>query len=261
VGPIRVLIVDDEPAARNGIRQLLKHDPEVVVVGEARNGREAVRALENNGIDVVFLDVQMPELDGFGVVSAVGAQQMPTIVFVTAYDRHALHAFEVHALDYLLKPFTDDRFHDALARAKASIRQGRLGDLSGRLAALLKESGVAPAAPPGSYLKRLAIRGGGRVTLLPVRDIDWLEAERDYVRVHAGKNAHVIRETMKNIEDQLDPGRFVRIHRSTIVNIERVKELQPMFKGEYVVVLHDGTELKLSRGYRDHFEAMLGRRL
>jgi two-component system, LytTR family, response regulator len=259
VEPIRVLIVDDEPAARNGLRQLLKRDPDVVVVGEARNGREAVRALETDGIDVVFLDIQMPELDGFGVVGAVGAQQMPTIVFVTAYDRHALHAFEVHALDYLLKPFTDERFRDAMARAKASVRQGRLGDVSRRLAALLNDAGVTPTAPRGTHLKRLTIKGAGRVTLLPIRDVDWLEAERDYVRVHAGKSSHVIRDTMKNLEGQLDPDRFVRIHRSTIVNLERIKELQPMFKGEYVVVLHDGTELKLSRGYRDHLEARLGR--
>ena len=260
---IRVLIVDDEPAARNALRRLLKQDPEVVVVGEARHGREAVRALEQDGIDVVFLDIQMPDLDGFGVVGAVGAQHMPAIIFVTAFDRHALHAFDVHALDYLLKPFTDERFHEALERAKSTVRHGRLSDASRKLAALLAELGGdgTPTAPPGGHINRLAVREGGLVNLLPVRDIDWVEAERDYVRVHVGPKAYVIRETTKHLEGQLDPVRFVRIHRSTIVNIERVRELQPMFKGEYVVVLQDGTALKLSRGYRDHLEAMLGRRL
>jgi two-component system LytT family response regulator len=259
VEPLRILVVDDEPAARNGIRQLLRHDPDVRVVGEARNGREAVQALEKDGVDLVFLDVQMPELDGFGVVSTIGARNMPAVVFVTAYDRHALRAFEVHALDYLLKPFTDERFHEALEHARVQIRQGRLGELSRKLAALLSESDSLGPPPATAALKRLAIRGDGRVTLLPVRDIDWIEAEKDYLRVHVGKNVHVIRETMKNLEGQLDPARFVRIHRSTIVNLERIKELHAMFKGEYVVVLHDGTELKLSRGFRHHFEARLGR--
>jgi two-component system LytT family response regulator len=257
---VRVLIVDDEPAARAGIRHLLKQDAGVVVVGEARNGREAVRALEQGGIDLMFLDVQMPELDGFGVLKAIDAAEPPAVVFVTAYDRHALRAFEVHALDYLVKPFTDERFRSALERAKNTVRQGRVGDLSGKLAAALRDIEAAVDRRSGS-IRRLAIRGDGRVTLLPVRDIDWIEAERDYVRVHVGKTSHLIRETMKTLESQLDAVRFVRIHRSTIVNIERVKELQVMFKGEYLVVLHDGTELKLSRGYREHFEAMLGDRL
>lgn len=263
--PIRALIVDDEPAARNGIRRLLKYDPDIVVVGEARNGREAVRALEQDGIDLVFLDIQMPDLDGFGVVGVVGTQQMPAIVFVTAFDRHALHAFEVHALDYLLKPFSDERFHEAVERAKTSVRHGRLGDVSRKLAALLNEAGGVTAgissAPSGGYVQRLVVKGSGRVVLVSVRDIDWVEAEKDYMRLHVSKQEHVIRDSMKNLERQLDPGRFVRIHRSTIVNIERVRELQPMFKGEYVVVLQDGTELKLSRGYRDHLEAMLGQRI
>lgn len=259
---IRVLIVDDEPTARVGLRRFLAHDPEVVIVGEARNGREAVTALTDGGIDLVFLDIQMPELDGFGVVGAVGAQQMPVIIFVTAFDRHALRAFEVHALDYLLKPFTDKRFHEALARAKATVREGRLGDASRRLAALLADAG-GTALPPsgGNVIERLTVKSDGRVTLLPVRDIDWIEAEKDYVRLHVGKQWHVIRDTIKNLEGQLDPKRFVRIHRSTIVNIERVRELQPMFKGAFVVALQDGTELRLSRGFRGHLEAMLGRKL
>ena len=261
MAPIRVLIVDDEPAARTAIRRLLKRDPDVLVVGEARNGREAVRALEEDGIDLVFLDIQIPVLDGFGVVREVGPHHMPPTIFVTAFDQHALHAFEVDALDYLLKPFTDERFHEATERAKAAIRQGRLADLNHKLAALLGETEGPAAAPSGGYVKRLAIKGDGRVMLLPAGDVDWVEAERDYVRLHVGKKAYVIRGTMKKVVGQLDPGLFVRIHRSTIVNIERVRELQPMFKGAYVVVLQDGTELNLSRGYRNHLEATLGHRL
>jgi two-component system, LytTR family, response regulator len=261
VAPIRVLIVDDEPSARSAMRRLLKADRDVAVVAEARHGLEAVRALTEDGIDLVFLDIQMPGLDGFGVVREVGAGHMPPTVFVTAYDQHALHAFEVYALDYLLKPYTDERFYRATERAKAAIRQGRLADVSRQLAALLTGTGETAAPPSWSYVRRFPIKRDGRVVLVPVRDIDWVEAERDHVRVHVGKSAYVLRDTMRNIGDQLDPRWFVRIHRSTIVNIERVRELQPMFKGAYVVVLHDGTELQLSRGQRNHLEAMLGHRL
>jgi len=169
-----------------------------------------------------------------------------------------LRAFDVHAIDYLLKPFTDDRFRQSLDRAKQLVRQGRLGDLSRKLAALLDNDESAPAPAP-SYLDRLVVKSGGKVTLLPVGEIEWIDAEGDYVRIHVGKTWHLLRETMKNLEDQLDAARFVRIHRSTIVNLEKVKELQPFFRGEYVVVLHNGTTLKLSRGYRDNLEARLGR--
>lgn len=264
--PIRVLVVDDEPAAREGLLHLLATDPEVTVVGECVNGREAVAALRGTDADVLFLDVQMPGLDGFGVLRAVGVDRVPVVVFVTAYDQYAIRAFEVHALDYLLKPFSDERFHEALARAKEHVRQGKLGLLGRRLAALVAEldapAAAEPAAsapPPGKYLDRLVIKSGGRVTLLRVSDIDWIDAEGDYVRVHVGRQWHLLRETMKNLESQLDPHRFVRIHRSTIVNLERVKELQPFFRGEYVLVLNEGTTLKLSRGYREHLERMLGR--
>jgi len=168
-----------------------------------------------------------------------------------------LRAFDVHALDYLLKPFTDDRFRQSLEQAKQLVRQGRLGDLSSKLAALLDHDEPAPPRP--RYLDRLVVKSGGKVTLLPVGEIEWIDAEGDYVRIHVGKTWHLLRETMKNLEDQLDSARFVRIHRSTIVNLEKVKELQPFFRGEYVVVLHNGTTLKLSRGYRDNLEARLGR--
>ena len=254
---IRTLIVDDERAARDGIRHLLAADPEIVVAGECSNGREAAAAIRDTVPDLVFLDVQMPELDGFGVLREVGIERAPAVVFVTAFDQYALRAFDVHALDYLLKPFTDDRFRQSLERAKQLVRQGRLGDLSRKLAALLDHDEPAPGRP--RYLDRLVVKSGGKVTLLPVGEIEWIDADGDYVRIHVGKTWHLLRETMKNLEDQLDGARFVRIHRSTIVNLEKVKELQPFFRGEYVVVLHNGTTLKLSRGYRDNLEARLGR--
>ena len=268
--PLRALIVDDEPAAREGIRHLLSADPEVEVVGECADGRTAARAILDDPPDLLFLDVQMPGQDGFTLLREVGPGRVPAIVFVTAYDQYALRAFEVHAVDYLLKPFDDERFRDALARAKHQVRQGQLEGLRERLISLLETSGPPAAgarpsgptnAPPDGWLKRLAIKSGGRVTILSVKDVDWIAAEGDYVKVHVGKAWHVLRETMKHIGGQLDPARFVRIHRSTIVNVERIRELQPYFRGEYVVVLHDGTTLKLSRGYRDHLEQVLGRPL
>lgn len=260
---IVTLIADDEPTAREGMRHLLRRDPEIVVAGECANGREAARAIRSTAPDLVFLDVQMPELDGFAVLREIGVERAPAVVFVTAYDQYALRAFEVHAIDYLLKPFTDDRFRESLERAKQQVRQGRLGELSRKLAALLETYGEslpgAVAPPRRTYLERLAVKAHGKVTLLRAAEIEWIDAEGDYVRIHVGKAWHLLRETMKNLEQQLDPERFVRIHRSTIVNLEKVKELQPFFRGEYVVVLHNGTTLKLSRGYRDHFQTRLGR--
>jgi len=255
---IRTLIVDDELAAREGIRHLLAADPEIVVAGECANGRDAAAAIRDGAPDLVFLDVQMPELDGFEVLREVGVERAPAVVFVTAFDQYALRAFDVHAIDYLLKPFTDERFRQSLERAKQQVRHGRLGELSQKLAALLGPGEPSRAARP-RYLDRLLVKSGGKVTLLPVGEIDWIDAEGDYVRIHVGKTWHLLRETMKNLEGQLDPTRFVRIHRSTIVNLEKVKELQPFFRGEYVVVLHNGATLKLSRGYRENLEARLGR--
>ena len=259
---IHTLIVDDEPAARGALRLLLAEDSEIEIVGEAADGVSAVRRIEKDAPDLVFLDIQMPGLDGFSVLQQLEAPELLVVVFVTAYDQHALKAFEVHAVDYLLKPFNDERFHLALSRAKREVRQRRLGTASDRLVALLEDLGrqkSAPAVTPQRYLGRLAIKSGGRVTLLSVRDLDWIEAEGDYVRLHAGKANHLLRETMKRLEAQLDPTRFVRIHRSHIINVERIRELQPYFRGEYVVVLHDGTNLKLARSYKPHLEAVLGR--
>jgi two-component system LytT family response regulator len=257
---IRALVVDDEPAARAAIRALLADDPDIQIVGECVDGRTTLEAIEREAPDLLFLDVQMPEMDGFTLLRRLDPAEIPVVVFVTAYDQYALRAFEVHALDYLLKPFDDERFREAVAHAKQQVRQGKLGALSEQLAALLEGVGRPPATPRnGQYLKRLAIKAGGRVTILSVKDIDWIEAEGDYVKIHAGRGWHLLRETMKHLETQFDPARFVRIHRSTIVNVERIKELQPFFRGEYVVILQDGPSRKLSRGYKEHLERALGR--
>lgn len=260
---IRTLIVDDEPAARDAIRSLLAGDSDIRIVGECADGRSALRAIASTSPDLLFLDVQMPEMDGFSMLRQLDPARLPVVVFVTAFDQYALRAFDVHATDYLLKPFDDDRFREAVSRAKTSVRAGQLGRLSEELRALLDGVSQPPAPatiPGGPYLKRLVIKSGGRVTLLNVRDIDWIEAEGDYVKIHVGKAWHLLRETMKRLESQFDPARFVRIHRSTIVNVERLKELQPYFRGEYVVILQDGKSLKLSRGYKEHLESVLGRR-
>ena len=264
--PIRTLVVDDEPAARAAIRSLLAEDPDIAVVGEAADGASALRWVERDLPELVFLDVQMPGLDGFAALRALESPESLVVVFVTAYDEYALRAFDVAAVDYLLKPFSDERFRLALSRAKREVRQRRLGVVSDRLVALLDDlarrgsaAADAPATGAGRYTRRLVIKSGGRATILPVRDIDWIEAEGDYVKVHTGKVTHLLRDTMRHLEGDLDPVRFVRIHRSTIVNVERIKELQPFFRGEYVVALHDGTSLKLSRGYKEHLEAALGR--
>ncbi|UCC75161.1 MAG: response regulator transcription factor [Gemmatimonadota bacterium] len=258
---IRALIVDDEPFAREGIRVLLRDDAEIEIVGECADGREAVAAIREFEPDLVFLDIQMPEVDGFAVIEEVGADEMPVVVFVTAYDQYALRAFDVAALDYLLKPFDDERFATAVARAKAQIRQGAVGELSSKLITLLEDQrgAVARHAPvPGSYLQRVMLKTGGRVVFLKTEEIDWIEAEGDYVRLHAGPNTHLLRDTMKRLEEQLDPAKFVRTHRSTIVNLDRIKELHPYFHGDYRIILKDGTELKLSRSRRQALEARLG---
>lgn len=257
--PIRALIVDDEPAARDTIRGLLARDPEVTVVGECGDGRSALDTIREAAPQLVFLDVQMPEMDGFAMLRQLAPSELPVVVFTTAYDQYALQAFEVHAVDYLLKPFDDDRFREALARAKERVRQGRVEALSGRLRDLLDGTEGTEDAR-GRYLTRLMVREGERMVVVPVRDIDWIEADGDVLRIHAGRAQYALRETLKNLEQRLDPSRLIRIHRSTIVSVDRVRELQPYFRGEYVVILHDGTRLRLSRGCRAKVEAVLGGR-
>lgn len=272
--PIRVLIVDDEPLARRGVRLLLEEDPEVEIVGECAHGDAAVDAIQRLAPDLLFLDVQMPGMDGFQVLRALPPDALPSaVVLVTAYDRYALQAFDAHALDYILKPWDDERFRVALRRAKARIQGERLGDLGRRLAALLEEVGhrgrtaaAPPPTPPAPEAARprptrLAVRERGRVVFLPVEEIDWIEAADYYVRLHVGSRTHLLRESMRALERTLDPGRFFRVHRSAIVNLERVKELQPWFHGQYLVVLEDGTQLKLSRRRRERLQAILGSRI
>ena len=251
--PIRVLIVDDEPLARTHLRNLLAADGEVEVIGECGNGQDAVEAIRRQEPDLLFLDILMPELDGFEVVDAVGPDAMPVVVFVTAYDEYALKAFEAHALDYLMKPVSRARFHRTVERAKGMIR-GAPGhdDLRGRLEHLLDKMGGAPR-----HLERLAIKTEGRVIFLKVDQIDWMEAADDHVRFHVGQKTYLHRDTLTRLEQRLPPAKFLRIHRSTIVNVDRIREMQPWFQGDYVVILTDGTRLTSGRNYREKLRALL----
>ena len=258
--PIRVIVVDDEPLARSGLADLVRKDPEFLVVEECGDGRAAVEAIRRLTPELVLLDVQMPELSGFEVLQQLDPEHLPAVVFVTAYDRFAVQAFEVHALDYLVKPFDDDRFSTAMERAKSAVRGASIGELSRRLVRLLEQ---LPAATPATerFLTRIVIRVAGHVFFVRTSDIDWIEAADYCARLHVQTKTHVIRESMAALENRLDPAHFFRIHRGAIVNIDRIKELQPYFKGEQVVVLQDGTRLKLSRSRRGDLESRLGQSL
>ncbi|HEX2573948.1 MAG TPA: LytTR family DNA-binding domain-containing protein [Polyangia bacterium] len=261
---LSVLIVDDEALARQGIRMLAERDPEVRVVGECASGTAAVTALKRQPVDLVFLDIQMPGLDGFAALAqAAEAQPAPAVIFVTAFADHAVRAFEVQAVDYLLKPFDDERFRRALERAKAHLRVRRLARQIAEAVGVTHEA--APPAPPvaepePAYLERLVIKRGGRLSSLPVEDIDWIEAQDYYAEVHAMGRTDLVRMSLRELQARLDPRQFVRIHRSTIVNVRRVKELEPLFHGEYEVRLYDGTQLKLSRTFKDQLDRLLGAR-
>lgn len=254
---IRTVIVDDEPLARRNLRLLLEKDPQIEIVEECGNGREAVQAIHALSPDLIFLDIQMPEMDGFDVVERVGPEQIQAIIFVTAFDQYALKAFDVHALDYLLKPFDDERFGHALRRAKSQIEAREINRLSKRLLALLDERERISSTRQKSYLTRVMIKAAGRVVLLKVDEIDFIEADGNYAKLHVGRKAHLLREKMHDLEGRLDPARFVRIHRSVIVNLDRIKEMHPHFNGDYVVVLEDGRQLRLSRTRRENLEARL----
>ncbi len=251
---IRALIVDDEPLARERISSLLAEDPDVEVIGECSDGREALEEIRQQSPDLVFLDVQMAEMDGFAVLDELGEGRIPAIIFVTAYDQHALKAFEFHALDFLLKPFDRERFDRALSRIKDHLQFATPGVLSQRILNLLEDL----KRPQPGYVDRLALKTGGRVSFLKADEIDWIEGEGNYARLHVAKQSHLIRETMNQLEGRLDPTRFLRIHRSTIVNTERIKEIQPLFNGAYGVLLKDGTRLTLSRGYRERLKVLTG---
>jgi two-component system LytT family response regulator len=248
---IRALIVDDEPIARRGLRQRLRGETDVEVIGECGDGASAIGAITELAPDLVFLDIQMPEVGGFDVVEAIGVARMPAVVFVTAYDEHALRAFDVHAVDYVLKPIDRNRFRTAVERARRRLEQAP-GQLDRRIAAALGELG----RPAPDYAKRLAIRGDGRVMLVEVDEVDRLEAAGNYVEVHSGARHQLVRETMASLEARLDPARFVRVSRSSIVNAARVRELQPLFNGDFAVVLRDGTKVAGSRRYRAAFDRL-----
>ncbi len=248
---IRVLIVDDEPIARRGIRHQLRGEADLEVIGECGDGAAAIEAITGLAPDLVFLDIQMPEVGGFDVVEAIGVARMPAVVFVTAYDEHALRAFDVHAVDYVLKPIDRYRFRTAVERARRRLALAP-GQLDRRIAAALGELG----RPAHDYAKRLAIKGDGRVILVDVDEVDRLEAAGNYVEVHSGARHHLLRETMASLEARLDPARFVRVSRSSLVNADRVRELQPMFNGDFAVVMCDGTKVAGSRRYRGAFDML-----
>jgi two-component system, LytTR family, response regulator len=252
---IRALIVDDEKPARRRLAELLRREPDVDVIGEARDGREAVALVQAHSPDLMFLDIQMPDLDGFAVLAALEPDQAPVTVFVTAYDRYAIQAFEARALDYLLKPFSDQRFEAALRRAIQFVRSRGASDAHQPLGALLDDR--AAADPEARYLERLVLKSTGRVTFVGVEDVDWIEAAGMYVTLHAGSRAHLYRSSLAHLLQRLDPKRFVRVHRSIAVNTERIRELQPRSHGDYTVVLKGGTELVMSRGFRPQFEHWL----
>ncbi len=271
--PVRVLIVDDETLARQRIRRLVQAEPDVEVVGESADGRAAVQAIRELAPDIVCLDVQMPELDGFGVLRELGDGPAPIVLFITAYDEHALRAFDVHAVDYVLKPVDADRFRTAFERARRAHQQAAAADrltelldtvrrvADGVTASSVAQSGAsAPSTTSGTtqYASRILVKHDGRMFFVKVGDIDWIEADRNYVKLHVGKTAHSIRERISHLEDTLDPRLFARIHRSTIVNLNRVREMQQWFSGDYVVILESGTRLRLSRHYRDRVERQVG---
>ena len=244
--PIRALLVDDEPLARRRLRALLRDEPDVEIVGECGDGASAVAEIEALTPDLVFLDVQMPEADGFAVLEALEPEDRPVIVFVTAFDAYALKAFEVHALDYLLKPFSRPRFHAALARARAELGHRRERGNEGRealdeLLRTLKDVGARP--------RRLVVRDGGRVAFVRTDEIDWIESAGNYVRIHVGTESHLLRGTIKAAAGRLDPDGFLRISRSAIVNLDRVREVHPWSRGDSIVVLRDGTQLPATGGF------------
>jgi two-component system, LytTR family, response regulator len=245
--PLRVIVIDDEPLARDSIRTLLADDAEVRVVGEG-TGIDAAALIARTRPDLMFLDIQMPEVDGFALLDQVGADTVPAVIFVTAYDRYAVRAFEVHALDYLLKPFDDERFAEALRRAKERARARHRGEIDNRIAELLKDRDASRV--------RFLIPVREKTIVVDASQIDWIEATDYYVTLHAGAAAHLLRQTMDEIEKQLDRRQFFRVHRSAIVNVDRVREIHPLFRGDCALVLADGRRIKLSRSRRKDFEAL-----
>jgi two-component system, LytTR family, response regulator len=252
--PIRVLIVDDEPLARKRLRELLKDDHEIAVIGECANGAATISATRELAPDLIFLDVQMPGIDGLAVSETFDGKGSPMVIFVTAFEQYAVRAFDVQAVDYLLKPFDRARFTQALLRAKERLREKRRDDVNLQILGLLSEIKDKP-----QYLDRLVIKNNDRVFVLKTDEIDWIEAEGNYVRIHFGKQSSLLRETLTRLTAQLDPRKFPRIHRSRLVNIDRIQELQPWSHRDWRIILRNGAELRLSRNYRDQLHRLLGK--
>jgi len=255
--PIRVLVADDELPARQRLIDLLQRDQQIASIAEAADGETAVEMIQNQHPDVLFLDVQMPELDGLGVIDAVGAAQMPLTVFVTAYDQHAIRAFEANALDYLLKPFSDERFESTMTRVKSRLDERSLKEFGQRV---MKMVSSAPASPE-RRLDRLVVKSGGTTRFIRVIDIDWIEAAGVYVTLHVGGKELLYRAALNDLAEKLDPRRFVRVHRSALINIESVLQLEPISHGEFEAVLRDGSRTRVSRTYRGQLEKRLGQPL
>jgi two-component system, LytTR family, response regulator len=253
---LRLLIVDDEPVARRRLRRLVREIGDIDIAGEAGDGNSAVSAIRTLKPDIVLLDVQMPEMDGFQVLKSIGRETLPAVIFVTAFDQYALRAFEVHALDFLLKPVSAEKLAGAVERARTRIAERRGATVDPRVLALLDD-----LASRRRFLSRLPVKLRGKLVVIDLADVDWIEAADNYVTLHVGGNAYPARETMSRLERELDPERFVRIHRSAIVQVDRIKELLPDFHGDFVVVLRNGARVTLSRTYRRKVEAILRREL
>lgn len=251
--PIRVMIVDDEPLARERIRTLLSKDKDIEIIAEAGDGKSALKRIHSEKPDLLFLDIQMPIMSGFEVVEALPESERPAIIFVTAYDQYAISAFEIHALDYLLKPFDSERFQSALIRAKQQLEKGNLQKLHKNITKLLEQ--LPQTAQTVS--DRLMLKESGRIQFLTISDIDWIEANGNYVKIHVGKESHLFRATMKEMEERLDTNSFKRIHRTCIVNADKIKELKNWFDGEYIAVLKSGKELPVSRRFRKNLDSAL----
>ncbi len=247
--------MDDEPLAREKIFQLLQAESGLEIIDQCGDGQSAVQSIEQKKPDLVFLDIQMPELNGFEVLGALEPDEIPVIVFVTAYDQYAIKAFEIHALDYLLKPFDRERFKSTLKRAREQLEAQNLSKLHEKISILLSERHSK------NYPDRIAIKSSGKILFITIAMIDWIEAAGNYVKLHVGSEAHLHRETMNSLEEKLDPEQFARIHRSTIINLERIREIQPFFNGEHVVILKDNTKLTLSRRYRTKLQALIDQAL
>jgi two-component system, LytTR family, response regulator len=254
---MRTIIADDEPLARKKLRLMLSSEPGVQIVAECENGAQTVRALTTYKPELLMLDIQMPDLNGFEILSRIPADDAPIVVFTTAYDRHAVRAFEAHALDYLLKPFDQERLHSAINRVRAELLKLSDREATFRVLNYLSERVGRPSRPD----RRLVIKTGGRIVFLNFDEVDWMEAAANYVRLNVGKQSYLLREGIGHIAERLDPAQFIRIHRSVIVNVQKIKELQPVNSGEYIVVLKDGKELSCSRGYRAGLQQFIGKGL